>query len=90
VCAACLTLTALGAIAAPDHPGPAEWAPVLIAERATLWDLAREHPIPGLSTAETVSLIRERNGMADASLAVGESLEVPIGSSASVALAARP
>ena len=39
----------------------------------TLWDLAQDHPIDGLSTAQTVRVIRSLNEMPDSPLAVGQS-----------------
>jgi hypothetical protein len=44
-------------------PSVSTWTSVSVTEHTTLWDIAREHPVPGLSTAETAQLIRERNGL---------------------------
>lgn len=43
----------------------------------SLWSLAREHPIPGLSTNEVVSRIRELNDLDSSLLRPGEQLMVP-------------
>ena len=45
----------------------------------TLWSIAREHPAPGLSTAETVQILAQINGLKGAGLVAGEMLEVPKG-----------
>jgi hypothetical protein len=89
VCGAVLLLALLAAATAPARPEPAGWTPVLVSEQATLWDLARQHPISDLTTAETVALIRTHNDLTESSLIVGQRLEVPSGSP-STALAARP
>ena len=44
----------------------------------TLWDIAAQHRLPGLTTAETVAVIREANGMSSSSLAVGDTLAIPV------------
>lgn len=80
-----LTLTAI----APEAPAVTQWSTVRVKPAATLWDLARAHPIPGLSTAETVGLIRERNDLPTASLFVGQALEVPLLDSVSPVAAVR-
>ncbi|MDO8879753.1 MAG: hypothetical protein Q7W44_02975 [Coriobacteriia bacterium] len=89
VCGAVLLLALLGAAAAPTRPEPAGWKPVLVSEQATLWDLARQHPISDLTTAETVAMIRTHNDLTEPSLVIGQRVEVPSGSP-STALAARP
>ncbi|MDP2299150.1 MAG: hypothetical protein Q8M55_00375, partial [Actinomycetota bacterium] len=48
VCCAVLVLALLGAAAAPARPEPDGWTPVLVSERTTLWDLARQHPVSSL------------------------------------------
>ena len=89
VCSAVLLLALLGTAAAPTRPEPAGWKPVLVSAQATLWDLARQHPISGLTTAETVALIRTHNELTGPSLVIGQRVEVPSGPP-STALAARP
>ncbi len=46
----------------------------------TLWSIAEEHPIPGLNTADTVSVISEWNNLDGGCLHVGECLLVPAAS----------
>jgi hypothetical protein len=76
-----LTLVAgaltLSARASSVGAAPA-WRPVQVPANATLWDLAEAHPIAGHGTAETVAMIREHNGLADATIIAGQSLELPI------------
>lgn len=43
----------------------------------TLWDLAEEHPVDGLSTYETVKLIESQNHLSSSELSLGQSLKVP-------------
>ncbi|MBN2847726.1 MAG: hypothetical protein JXP72_04650 [Coriobacteriia bacterium] len=74
---AVLVLTAISALQAPARPEVANWASVRVPDNGTLWDLAREHPVSGLSTAETVALIRTRNDLPTGSLVVGQALQVP-------------
>ncbi len=50
---------------------------ISVGPQQTLWDVAQEHPIDGLSTAQTVDAIRSLNKMSDSSLAVGQILLVP-------------
>jgi len=52
-------------------------AAVHVANGDTLWSLARAHPVPGLSTAQTVDLIRAINGRTDAAIQAGEVLLIP-------------
>ncbi len=44
-------------------PSVTTWTSVSVTEHTTLWDIAREHPVPGLSTVETVQLIQDHNGL---------------------------
>lgn len=43
----------------------------------TLWDLAEEHPVDGLSTYETVKLIESQNNLSSSDLSLGQTLKVP-------------
>lgn len=43
----------------------------------TLWSIAREHPSPGRSTAETVQFLAQINGLEGVAVAAGAMLEVP-------------
>lgn len=43
----------------------------------TLWSIADEHGIEGLSTQDTVQILRQWNGLSQSSLNPGMTLEVP-------------
>lgn len=43
----------------------------------TLWDIAEEHPVSHLSTADTVALIRSWNDLSSSELSIGMDLLVP-------------
>lgn len=49
----------------------------------SLWTIAQEHPVEGLSTAQTVQLIMHMNDLADSTIAAGRPLHVPVPASAS-------
>jgi len=44
----------------------------------TVWELARTHPVAGLSTAQTAQLIAEINDLQDSSLIAGTEIRVPV------------
>jgi hypothetical protein len=50
---------------------------VTVANADTLWSIAASHPVPGMSTAQTVEAIREANGLTTGRLAAGQVLDVP-------------
>lgn len=62
---------------------------IKVSSHETLWQIAAEHRIGGLSTAETVELIKQINGMTDSGLHVGQVVEVPVAASAMSAMASR-
>lgn len=73
-------------------PGAAEFAGTeahKVSESQTLWEIASAHRIDGMSTAETVEVIKSLNGLTDSSLRVGQVVEVPVDSSANTAMASR-
>lgn len=51
----------------------------VVAAGESLWGLAEQHPIEGLSTAETVSYLRHENSLGDAGLVAGQVVLVPSG-----------
>ncbi|HHJ99266.1 MAG TPA: LysM peptidoglycan-binding domain-containing protein [Actinobacteria bacterium] len=73
----------------PEHPTPAAWSSVTVAEGSSLWDVASANPVPGLSTRETMALIRETNGLRSSALMAGLVLRVPSTSDPHLAMAAR-
>ena len=65
-------------------------ASIRVGPQTTLWQIAQEYPIEGLSTAETVQVLVGLNEMEDASLVVGQALLVPVaGDSIETAVASR-
>lgn len=73
----------------PGSPAPSGWSTVAVAEWGTLWELAGTHPVPGLSTAETVALIQAENNLSDSTLYAGQTLRVPAITAESVTVASR-
>ena len=66
------------------RPGPASYASVTVDDRDTLWNIAADHPVDGLSTADTVAVIREVNGLDSAVIHPGQVLTVPSGDTAAM------
>lgn len=87
VCAALVVMVSRTVRPAP--PAPDAWASVTVTESATLWALAESHPVPGLSTAETVTLIRESNALPSATIHEGQVLRVPAQLDVALAVASR-
>lgn len=87
--AATLAVTVASAVVPAEHPGVSQWATVAVDPRGTLWDLAVLHPVDGLSTSETVDLIRAENSLASSSLRVGQTLRVPASASTCTSVAQR-
>lgn len=52
-------------------------AELVVASGDTLWSIASEHAIEGLSTQDTVSVLREWNDLSTSSLTPGTTLVVP-------------
>jgi Tfp pilus assembly protein FimV len=61
----------------PAGQVPQSTCTISVDPQQTLWDVAQQYPIEGLSTAQTVDVIRSLNSMSDSSLAVGQTLRVP-------------
>lgn len=87
ICAALVIV--VSRVAEPAPPKPESWASVTVSKTATLWALAQDHPIPGLSTADTVALIRESNALQSATIHEGQVLRVPAQLDTAVAIASR-
>lgn len=62
---------------------------IRVAPSETLWHLAAEHPIPGLSTGETVEAIKALNDLDSSALPVGEVVLVPAVGDTQAAMASR-
>lgn len=56
---------------------PSSTRTVSVASGQTLWGLAISHPVEGLTTAQTVELIGEMNGLQGGAVAVGQQLTIP-------------
>jgi predicted Zn-dependent protease len=82
-----LAIAVASALIAPEESKPVRWEQTTVAPGATLWTLAAENPVPGLSVTETVDLIRAENALASGLLCAGQTLTVPVVSAADVVLA---
>ena len=63
--------------AVAEASNAAQFQTIKVAEGESLWTLAEEHPVKGLSTQETSDLIRSRNHLSRATLSAGSYLKVP-------------
>ena len=61
-----------------DALSQADVAIVTVLPGDSLWQIAQEHPVPGLTTDELVHVIREDNRLASTELQAGMQLEVPV------------
>jgi len=73
----------------PDVTPAQSTATVKVRQSQTLWDLAAEYRVSDATTAETVELIKSINGMTDSALAVGQTVQVPVGATQSASVASR-
>lgn len=58
--------------------GSAPTATVRVVSGDTLWNIAEEHPVRGVSTQEVANWIEQENGLKSPSLVPGQSLIVPV------------
>lgn len=72
-----ILLIASAAMSGHERPVGVPTTTVLVDGGDTLWSVAREHPIEGLSTAQTADLILELNDAKSPVLLDGQSLVVP-------------
>ena len=72
-----LALAACVFISRSPQVAPDRTTTVRVTAGETLWNLARSHPVTGLSTAQTVELIADLNQLEDRALAVGTAVRVP-------------
>jgi nucleoid-associated protein YgaU len=86
---AVMVCAALAPAVTSSVPSSAPTVSIRVASDDTLWGIAKAHPVPGSTTAETVSLIRELNDREGSMIAVGEVLRVPAPAAALTALARR-
>lgn len=61
------------------NPRPADLRTTTVQVGAgdSLWEIAQEYPVEGLTTGETVDLLSELNGLENATISAGSSLKVP-------------
>jgi hypothetical protein len=88
----CLVFLAVvaGALASrADMPYSTPTVRVRVTQGESIWQLARQHPAVGLSTAQTADLIAEINNLEAGSVAVGSMVSVPAQGSGNTALATR-
>lgn len=79
----------MSAAARIDRPQPHAWISVTVGDSSTLWTIAQEYPVPGLTTAETVALIKESNVLTSAVINPGQPLRVPVQDQPALSLASR-
>ncbi|MCE5202973.1 MAG: LysM peptidoglycan-binding domain-containing protein [Coriobacteriales bacterium] len=74
-----VALLIVGAVQVSQRSVPvvADTVTVLVEPADTLWGLARSHPVQGLSTAGTVDLIKQMNGLDTSAIIAGQALELP-------------
>jgi LysM repeat protein len=72
-----LLVAALSPLLRGPLPEPPSFSSVTVDPRDTLWEIASEHPVEGLTTAETVAIIRRANGLASGVIQPGQVLNVP-------------
>lgn len=84
-----LTAAAVGAVERPVRPAATAWTHVSVGPNGTLWEIASQNPVAGLTTSETVELIKTQNSLTSSALYAGQTLRVPAVSSAALAVARR-
>ncbi|MHB8049927.1 MAG: LysM peptidoglycan-binding domain-containing protein [Coriobacteriia bacterium] len=72
-----------------ERPQPSAWTAVTVEQSGTLWALAQAHPVTGLTTAETVELIKRSNHLESALITPGQALRVPAQDSVALAVVSR-
>ncbi|MDI6900363.1 MAG: LysM peptidoglycan-binding domain-containing protein [Anaerosomatales bacterium] len=92
---AILALAALALVAAAVGPSLARAdelpgsATIKVSSNESLWTIAAGNPVDGLTTAQTVHLIKEMNGLEDSAVMDGQLLTVPSDGDTSAAMARR-
>jgi hypothetical protein len=74
-----------------QHPGESATATQAVQVRTgdTLWSIAQDHPVPGLTTAQTAELIARNNRIEGRALGAGQDLLVPLDSGVMQQVASR-
>jgi LysM repeat protein len=66
---------------------PARTSAIKVGAGQSLWSIATEHPMPGMSTQQAVDAIKRANHLEGSTIAEGSTLRVPSTPQAAVALA---
>jgi len=74
---------------APRYGQVEATATVRVTSEQTLWELATQHKVPGATTAETIEIIKQVNGMTGSALRVGQTVQVPVSAADMTAMASR-
>ena len=74
---AAVVVAVLSLTVKPEAPLPSGWTHVTVEPNASLWSLASAHPVSGLGTSETATLIAEENGLESGVIHPGQTLSVP-------------
>lgn len=73
-----VVLLILGVIATSGRfPASVTSARIVVEKGQTLWTIAGQHPVAGLTTEQTAQLIGELNGIRSGRLSAGRSIRVP-------------
>ncbi len=86
--AAALVIATLSAATSRDTLSCNNTSTVRVKPSQTLWEIAQSHPLEDRTTAETVEVIREINGLEDSTLYPDQILVVPA-SDPALAMASR-
>lgn len=73
----------------PVDDATSHFETLTVAEGASLWSVAAQHPVPGLDTVETVEIIRSLNRLDGSVIHVGQTLRVPARTAPDTAVAVR-
>jgi Tfp pilus assembly protein FimV len=68
-----------------DRP-PTPTAAVKVGVGESLWSVAATHPVRGMTTQQTVDLIKRANGLSDSAVTAGTVLQIPSAEQRDVAL----
>ncbi|MDZ4654521.1 MAG: LysM peptidoglycan-binding domain-containing protein [Coriobacteriia bacterium] len=80
---------AVGPSLVRDRVVPDETVTIKVSEDETLWEIARAHPIVGMTTGETIGAIYELNDMTGSYIVAGQLLVVPADPAFGTAMARR-
>ncbi|GAB4286553.1 MAG: hypothetical protein Kow0067_10560 [Coriobacteriia bacterium] len=88
IVAIALVAAAVGpALARDEHVGRTKT--IKVSTNDSLWTIAAADPVDGLTTAQTVRLIKDMNGLSESVIVDGQLLTVPSDEHASAAMARR-